>query len=348
MRALALPRPDPGDPSPRRGSAAVVGAGVAGLVAARRLVEAGWGVVVWEKSRGPGGRTATRRTALGGAYDHGAPSFGARDPRFLALLASARAAGTLDAYTPQVGQVGASGLIARPAGAARWVGVPGMSAFAGWLSQGLDVRPGRRVHGVGGAPPGVVLTLDDGARTQPFDVALVTVPGPQAAPLLQAAPQLAARAAQLAYSPCIAVMLALASSVARPFDALRFTEGPLAWAVRGDAKPGRGPAQTWVLYATADWSADRLEQDPEQTSAELLAAFARGVGAMPAILESLPMRWRYARASAGAGGPRALFDPQAGLGLAGDALAGHRVEDAFLSGLALAEAVLGHGAGTAP
>ena len=50
---------------------AVVGAGLAGLVCARRLQQAGLAVTVLEKSRGLGGRMATRRID-GSPLDHGA------------------------------------------------------------------------------------------------------------------------------------------------------------------------------------------------------------------------------------------------------------------------------------
>ena len=40
---------------------AVIGAGIAGLVCAQQLSQAGYSVVVVEKSRGLGGRLATRR-----------------------------------------------------------------------------------------------------------------------------------------------------------------------------------------------------------------------------------------------------------------------------------------------
>ncbi len=51
---------------------AVVGAGLAGLGAARALAGAGREVVVFEKSRGLGGRLATRRVE-GAVLDHGCP-----------------------------------------------------------------------------------------------------------------------------------------------------------------------------------------------------------------------------------------------------------------------------------
>jgi len=70
-RRLAA-EPSIAPPTPRR--VAVVGAGIAGITAARTLAQAGWHVIVFEKSRGAGGRIATRRTEWGG-FDHGAQFF---------------------------------------------------------------------------------------------------------------------------------------------------------------------------------------------------------------------------------------------------------------------------------
>ena len=76
----------------------VVGAGVAGLSAARALVDRGHQVIVFEKARAPGGRVATSRLrgiemprAVAGstlAFDHGAQYFTARDPRSIRSAAS--------------------------------------------------------------------------------------------------------------------------------------------------------------------------------------------------------------------------------------------------------------------
>lgn len=64
---------------------AVIGAGMAGITAARTLVQAGHRVSVFEKSKGAGGRMATRVTAYGG-FDHGAQYFTVRDERFMKAL----------------------------------------------------------------------------------------------------------------------------------------------------------------------------------------------------------------------------------------------------------------------
>ena len=59
----------------------VVGAGIAGLMAAQSLTKNGSDVVVVDKGRSPGGRLATRRID-DATLDHGAQFFTVRDSLF--------------------------------------------------------------------------------------------------------------------------------------------------------------------------------------------------------------------------------------------------------------------------
>ena len=63
----------------------IVGAGMAGLLAATDLQASGFNPLVVDKGRGVGGRLASRR--IGSAtFDHGAQFITARTPRFAGLL----------------------------------------------------------------------------------------------------------------------------------------------------------------------------------------------------------------------------------------------------------------------
>ena len=66
---------------------AILGAGMAGVTAARTLVQAGHQVSVFEQAPYVGGRMATRDTPWG-SFDHGAQYFTVRDPRFALALGS--------------------------------------------------------------------------------------------------------------------------------------------------------------------------------------------------------------------------------------------------------------------
>ncbi|MGH8355151.1 MAG: FAD-dependent oxidoreductase, partial [Pseudomonas sp.] len=61
---------------------AIIGTGIAGLSAAQALHAAGHAVQLFDKSRGSGGRMASKRSDAG-ALDLGAQYFTARDRRFV-------------------------------------------------------------------------------------------------------------------------------------------------------------------------------------------------------------------------------------------------------------------------
>ena len=75
-------------------SCLVIGAGIAGLIAARALRAAGHRVLVLDKGRGVGGRMATRRIE-GGVFDHGAQFVTVRDPRFQQIVEGWQAKGVV-------------------------------------------------------------------------------------------------------------------------------------------------------------------------------------------------------------------------------------------------------------
>lgn len=344
----------------RRLRIAVIGAGLAGLAAARVLVDQGHEVVVFEKSRGRGGRAATRRVpqAPDGevAVDHGAQYFTVRDPRFARRVASWAERGVL---APWSGRFGAwrDGSVA-PAGNAdtRWVGVGGMSALGRMLAEGLDLRRSTRIappvrDGAGWALLSAADATDATAERVHlghFDRVLVSAPAPQAAPLLAAAPALAAQAAAVPMAPCWTVLLGFAASLDLNWDGLFVNEGPLGWVARDSAKPGRNQGrdqgrggEAWVLHTTPEWTRAHLEATPDAVATVLLEAFAELLGTpLPALVWQQAHRWLYARAEqpldAGC-----LWDGDLGIGACGDWCADGRIEGAWLSGEALAGRVLG-------
>ncbi|WP_043118363.1 FAD-dependent oxidoreductase, partial [Pseudacidovorax intermedius] len=80
MPLTAADRPDS---STRR--IAIVGAGIAGLAAARTLAQAGLEVAVFEQASTPGGRLAGLDSRTG-SFDTGAQYFTVRDARFRQTL----------------------------------------------------------------------------------------------------------------------------------------------------------------------------------------------------------------------------------------------------------------------
>ena len=82
---------------------AIIGTGIAGLSAARALHEAGQAVHLFDKSRGSGGRMASKRSDAG-TLDLGAQYFTARDRRFSEIVRQWQESGWVEQWAPTLFQ----------------------------------------------------------------------------------------------------------------------------------------------------------------------------------------------------------------------------------------------------
>ena len=341
---------------------AIVGAGLAAISCARTLVQAGHRVTLFEKSKGVGGRMSTRRSPFG-TFDHGAQYFTVRDPRFAQALETAPGvcrpwSVTMVQVLDQHGRVAAAGL---PAREPHWVPGPGMRdlavAWAAPISEHIHLET-------------CVMAIETDAlhksqwqlRTRGsddssgvhggFDHVLLAIPHPQAAALLRTLPAKTRGGAAMSQAlqgvtvqPCWTLMLAFPQAVqpglttlGPQWNAARSTHHRIAWLARESSKPGRGIVERWTVQASADWSQEHIHDDVARAQGKLLKAFAEvtGIRAQPAYVEA--HRWLYAKTDKPLGQSH-MWDAKSGIGLCGDWCLGHRVENAFVSGLELALAV---------
>lgn len=336
---------------------AVIGAGMAGVVCARTLAQAGHKVTVFEKSHGMGGRMATRDSAFG-TFDHGAQYFTVRDPRFMTALETVpglcrRWSASTIRVLDEMGRIAQADL---PTNEAHWVASPGMKALPSrWAlplmtqhNVELDTRVTRIERDALNARHWQLRTEGPADAQQVFsgfDSVLLAVPAAPAQALLQdskLAPHLTKQMGKVQVAPCWTLMLAFPhamqpgfSTLGPQWNAARSTHHRIAWLARESSKPGRGGVERWTVHASPAWSQEHLDDDAPRVQAKLLKAFGEvtGIRAQPSHLDT--QRWRYAK-TLQALGKSHLWDAKAGLGLCGDWCIGNRVEDAFVSGLELA------------
>ncbi len=263
---------------------AVVGAGISGLSYARTLADHGLPVTVFEKSRGVGGRMATRRSDNGAAFDHGAQYFTVRDERFQNCVDSWQHAGLVQRWTGRIVSLHDQNKDQDKSSTARFVACPGMNAICRHLAENLDVRTNTRV-----APPtrcqGKWLVSDEtGSELGRYDVVIVSAPAPQAGELLQGSHDLASRASSVRIAGCWALLVQFPARIDLDGDGAFVRDSALSWIARNSSKPGRNPdVETWILHASADWTQCRLEESSEAIQERLLDAFwdATGMAAVP-------------------------------------------------------------------
>lgn len=308
-------------------SVAVIGAGLSGLLAARKLAAAGLSVVVLEKSRGLGGRMATRR--IGGAVcDHGAQFFTVREEAFAAEVREWSEGGLVRPWYGGPGEAVSSHV--------HYICPAGMTAPAKHLANGLDVRRETRVTNL---RRDRCWTLETAAGERlEADLLLCTAPLPQLLELLGGHLPETSRAALggIDYDPCLAVMAVLErpSQVPAP-GFVRPETGPLEW-VADNRMKGLGELPALTLHAGFAFSREHWETDPEEVTRLLLASADPWLGGP--VRSTSYHRWRYSKPCRTL--DRLCWEQSAlGLVLAGDAFGGPRVEGAALSGLAAAEAL---------
>jgi hypothetical protein len=315
----------------------VVGAGISGVACARTLVAAGVPVVVLDRGRRVGGRMAVR-THEGRPVDTGASYLTASDPRFEEVVSDWHARGLARPWTDTFTVLSAGSPPRRTTGPMRWGAAGGLRSLVEDLARGLDVRQ-QEVAAVSLAP-----ATERGAGSgpvvdgSPAGAVVLAMPDPQACRLL--GPGLASESGALSrdFEPVLALTAAWAE---RDWDAglqAAFVQGDDDVAFVADDGRRRGDgAPVLVAHSTPTLAARHLAA-PDEALAPLLAGTRSllGIGTEPRWAQV--HRWSFARPAMPRDEPFLLSDN--GIGACGDGWAAKpRVEGAYLSGVALGEAL---------
>lgn len=313
----------------------IIGAGMAGLTLARAIGDVA-SVRIFEKSRGVGGRMATRRMDTL-SFDHGAQYFTIRDDRFRYSLEAARADGVVEAWNGKVVSLDRNGPSEKPtSGSTRYVGMPSMNALPKALSAGLDIQQECEVGTVGGEPGRWFVNTRD--RTEgPFDWVVTTAPAPQSALILPAGFAHHDKLGAVRMNGCFTLIARLTSSAPIPFAAAHVEDPVINWISLNSSKPGRQEPPCLVVNSDAAWADLHIAMPLEEVKQQMIEAIRRHVNIDPQDAESAVVhRWRYANVERPVGEPY-LLDRELQLAACGDWCIAGRVEAAFLSATALAD-----------
>lgn len=294
----------------------IVGAGMAGLVCARRLQGAGYQACLVEKSRGLGGRMATRRLE-GIPTDHGARYLQPQGSLLTSLTQHWLKQGIITQWRPRVSVLDAAGQL-HPGDAAElyYVAPMGMSAIGKALGADLVIHKQQRVTAIAPRSDNIwqitAIAGTDNQTVQHRAKALVlAMPAPQILPLLdpwRSQPAIAALLAQLTtvrYAPCITVIGQYASpqvsarsesmtasfSQSEPWMVQGYHSTPFFWVGLDNSKRTVSRPHV-VLQSSAAFAANWLESSDLQSAGEALLSHA---GKLIAPWLATPDRWQVHR-----------------------------------------------------
>jgi predicted NAD/FAD-dependent oxidoreductase len=328
-------------------SCVVVGAGISGLLAAKALNESGWAVTVLDKSRGVGGRMATRRVGEG-TFDHGAQFFTVRGERFAGLVEGWLTAGVATEWTR--GFADAKGQ-PNEDGHPRYRGSEGMASIPKHIAQGLDVCTGERVVGVDEGEDWWEVVCESGLRVA-GDALVLGAPVPQALMLTSSRgytlPDGAKRQLEaVSYDPCLALMVLLEGPTGVPEPGGMQIKGePLDW-IGDNKRKGISGAPGITIHAGPKWSRSHFEDGESEVIDSMISFAGNRLGddlAPAAVVETSLARWRYSWVTNPHPDPYLVASENPPLLFCGDAFGQPKVEGAALSGLAAADHLLGRNA----
>lgn len=297
---------------------AIIGAGLSGLACAETLVANGAAVTLFEKSRGFGGRAASRRRD-GLCFDHGLPAFDAIAQESVEAFADA---------------------VAWSAGGT--VAVPRMNALPRALGERHHAHMETRIATIRHDGKAFSLIDTDDASHGPFTHVVVAVPAPQAADLLSDHGSAFAPVSDARYAPGWTLMLGGVAEDGPDRAQYPDDTGPVATIISEDSKPGRDALGCWTVHARTSWVREHLEDDAANVAKTLAAEFTllTGLSTHDAIYASAH-RWRFCQPELSIDAPF-LLDGQ--LGACGDWCGANRsggdARAAWRSGQALAHALL--------
>lgn len=302
---------------------AVIGAGMAGLVCAQQLSQAGYSVVVVEKSRGLGGRVATRRLH-GTCADHGVRYLEPQGQLLGQLVQVLGDRHLLQVWTDTGYELEAKRQQLKPASQSPWYVAPsGMSAIAKFLATGLEVWLNQRVQalalgeGLSLSAPTTGnlwhLTLEptniNSTVAKPKELTaralVIAIPAPQALMLLEPLAETGLPAVFLdnlrsvEFDPCFSVIAGYPAQVQPDiaWKAVTFIDHPdLGWIGLDSSKRPPGQPPVFVVQSNAEFAQRHLEvKDLQPAGNQLLTRAAECLLPWLDTPDWIQVhRWRYA------------------------------------------------------
>jgi renalase len=294
----------------------IIGAGMAGLSAARILSQKGHEVLVIDKGRGIGGRMSTR-TINDAKADHGAQYFSVKSPEFQGLISELQAEKVVDEWTiPQRANV-------------RYIGEKGMNSIPKKIAQNLNVLVNEKVVLISGNE-----VKTESGNSYPFDNLIITIPIPQVTDLLNQSQINISSQDQsvfesIHYTPCIAVMAVLNQPTNILGGGIILDNQPVAW-IADNFQKGITQIPTVTLHASAEYSTKHFDDDLQIVAKEMLASVNQHI--TPENIQSFQVhRWKFSNAVKRYEESFYQLENQ-NIYLGGDGFGMGNVEGAFLSG----------------
>ena len=324
---------------------AIIGAGISGLTLANRL-NSTFEVVVLEKSRGIGGRMATRQ-AEPFAFDHGTQFFTARDKKFTQFITPYLRSGIVQEWigkvvTLEVNKKTTNRLWFEP----HYVACPGMNNLCKKLADGINIRLNCEVAPLSFKDSKSWHLVDkNGESLGEFDLVISTVPPVQTCKLFNTFLPENTSISNSKFLACFTMMFGFHKKWDKTWIGAKVHKSPIEWIAVNSSKPGRNDNHTaLVVHSSNTWAEEHVNDDLQQTEIFLRRELNKILNIELSFPDYFSLhRWRYALLSKSHDDKTRntpYFDTNLNLACVGDWGSRSRIEDAWIDANELADKIL--------
>ncbi len=330
----------------------IIGASLAGLVAGKKLGQAGHDVTVIEKTRTLGGRLATLNDGNGNIFDYGVSHFHANDPDFTSYINYLEEEKLVREWSSRFEYFDGEQLHELNPNRSpelHYSSTKGFSKIVDKLSRWVDIKSSVRAGGLThiGADRtkkrAWMINLTDISVFE-CDAVILATPATEAYGILMttqdetAARRIIRYVDEFEYDSSYTVMASYKDQEIPDWDAIECLGHNLKWIINESSKRENADASL-VIHSSASFARRHTETDNEQITVDILQHAAEITGerwvAQPAHKHI--HFWKYASCKNPTNEEfMELEMEEAPLALVGDYLGGNSVQSAYLSGLRLA------------
>lgn len=294
---------------------AIIGAGLSGLVLAHQLNPHA-DVTVYEKSRGVGGRMATRYHD-NFEFDHGLPYFKIYSQEFMNFLNPWLESGIIKKWPIRHLKQNTIEIQNE-----NYIACPRMNSLCKALAKELSIELNAKIEDTS------IL------REQGFEWIISTAPYAQSKAIFPQIPNLT-----MDLNPCFILMLGFKNKQSFSWDVASFQDSIIEKICINSHKPDRNHDLSLCIYSNAKWAEEHIEETDDWLKQQLLNELNKHIPALSEVKHSALHRWRYANATALPSGNVWLDEGQKNAAC-GDWSFGPNLEDAYQSAILLSTKIL--------
>jgi len=324
-------------------SVAVIGAGISGLALAN-TINSNAEVVLYEKSRGFGGRVATRR-ADDFSFDHGAQFFKAKTVEFQNYIQPMIDQNIIELWKAQFIEI-IDGKITNKRtwgnDPANYVGTPSMNSVGKYMANGLNVQLSKKVEKISKEDRWLVYDENNEILGE-YDWVFSSIPPLQARQMFPNLEVIFPNIPKYEMLACFSLMLGYEQPLELDFDAALVKGFDISWISVNSSKPSRDKNYTLLVHSTNKWAQENIDKDRDGVKNYLCDELKKIIPIKTEKAEYIGLQgWRYANIMKQQKGFEYFFNNENQIGLCGDWFIQGRIEAAYISGAHLGKEFLSY------